>query len=330
MNINGIQFNVDLMTILSELRSQLSANGITRFYKMFDSGDDVMLCCPYHKDGQERRPSAGIRKSDGTLHCLACGKTVGLDEMIANCFGYSDPVWGYRWLVQNFSVVKVENRKEIVYDISRDKRPMKKQAESVPEEELDSYRYIHPYLYARGLTDEIIERFDIGYDKVTDSITFPVRYWGSVDFGKTMFIAKRNIKTKRFDLPKDREKPLYGLYEIWFDIQIRALVGSGINQVPEIYVCEGLFDCLRLWCNGKYAVAGFGCLYSEYQMSLLAGLPTRKLILAFDSDDAGRDGADRVRKAIKHKLITEVVIPKGYKDIGELSDEQIQNLSEVF
>ena len=33
----------------------------------------------------------------------------------------------------------------------------------------------------------------------------------------------------------------------------------------KVYVCEGLFDCLRLWCNGKYAVAGFGCLFNNYQ-----------------------------------------------------------------
>ena len=96
MNINGVPFDVELMDILRELKSQLSANGINLFYKMFDSGDDIMVCCPYHKDGQERRPSAGIRKSDGLLHCLACGTTVPLDEMIANCFEHIDPVWGYR------------------------------------------------------------------------------------------------------------------------------------------------------------------------------------------------------------------------------------------
>lgn len=326
MNINGVQLDVELMSILSELKSQLDANGINLFYKMFDSGDDVMVCCPYHKGGQERRPSAGIRKSDGLLHCLACGKTVGLDEMIANCFGRTDPVWGYRWLLQNFAVVKVENRKELNFDISRKKRPTRKQAESVSEEELDSYRYIHPYLYERGLTDEVIERFDIGYDKVTDSITFPVRDWRNTDFGKTMFIAKRQIKTKRFDLPKDREKPLYGLYEINQIIKSdRRIFGCQM-----IYVCEGLFDCLRLWSNNLPAVAGFGCLFSEYQMKLLAGAPTRKLILAFDNDKAGRDGAERVRQSVKHMLITEVILPPGRKDIGECTDEEIQNLKEVF
>ena len=95
-------------------------------------------------------------------------------------------------------------------------------------------------------------------------------------------------------------------------------------------MCEGLFDCLRLWCNGKYAVAGFGCLYSDYQLKLLEGLPTRKLILAFDNDKAGKDGADRVRRSIKNKIITEVVLPSGRKDIGECTDNELLNLVEVF
>jgi DNA primase len=330
MIINGIQFDVELMDILTELKSQLAENGVERFYKMFDSGDDIMVCCPYHKDGQERRPSAGIRKSDGLLHCLACGTTVGLDEMIANCFGRTDPIWGFRWLIQNFAIVKVENRKEITYDISREHTPIEKHADFVPDEELDIYRYTHPYLYQRGLTDEIIERFDLGYDRKTDSITFPIRQWHDSDFGKTLFIARRSIKTKRFDLPKDMEKPLYGLYEILFDLQIRELADSRHHQAEEIYVCEGLFDMLRLWCNRKYAVAGFGCLYSDYQIKLLAEVPTRKLVLAFDADKAGRDGAERVRQKIKNKIITEVILPPGRKDIGECTDEEIRDLSEVF
>lgn len=332
MNINGTPFECEIADIMHELRDQLAMNGINMFAKMFDSGDDYMVCCPWHKNGQERRPSCGIRKSDGTVHCFQCDKTTGIDEMIANCFGYNDPAWGYKWLVRNFATVKIEDRKEIQLDISRGHTAVAEQPESVSESELDVYRYTHPYLYERGLTDEIIERFDIGYDKTRDEITFPVRYWGSINFGQTMFIARRSVKTKRFDLPKDREKPLYGLYEIW-DLMTSDYM-SNKREIAvgfeEIYVCEGLFDCLRLWCNGKVAVAGFGCLFSEYQLKLLQGLPTRKLILALDNDKAGRDGADKIRRAVKNKLITQVIIPENKKDIGELSDEEIKSLNEVF
>ncbi len=338
MQINGILFNVDLIDILSELKTQLSINGVQRFAKMTDSGDDIMVCCPYHKGGQEKRPSAGIRKSDGMFHCLACGKTTSLDEMIANCFGKADPLWGYQWLTQNFLTVGVSNRETITLNLGRNNITDKdillgynnpdKHILVVSEQELDTYRYIHPYMYERGLNDSIIDLFDIGYDRHTDSITFPVKN----STGDCIFVARRNIHTKRFDIPKGIEKPLYGLYEsgifAWQQLgrgQSKKLVG-----IPEVYVCEGLFDCLRLWCNGKVAVAGFGCLFSDYQIKQLQDLPTRHLILALDNDEAGREATKKLRKAIKNKLITEVVIPKGKKDIGELTDEEIQHLDEVF
>ena len=320
MYIHGTQFNCEVSEVLNELKMQLSANGVHRFAKMFDSGDDLMVCCPYHKDGQERRPSAGIRKIDGKFHCMACGKTVDIDEMIANCFGYTDPVWGYRWLIQNFATVQVEERKEIVLNLSRTSQNAQNSLHFVSEEELDSYRYFHPYMRQRGLTERIIEVFDIGYDQKSDSITFPVR---DFETAKCLFVARRSVKYKRFDIPKGIEKPLYGLYELL------KLVQSGI-KVTEVYVCEGLFDCLRLWCRGKIALAGFGCLFSEYQIKQLENLPVRKLILALDSDKAGRDATAKLRKRIKNKLITEVVLPEGRKDIGECTDEEIDNLQEVW
>lgn len=324
MIIHGTQFNVSLQEILNELRDQLSANGVQRFSKMFDSGDNIMVQCPYHSNGQEHKPSAGIRKSDGFLNCLACGKKVTLDEMIANCFGYNDPVWGYRWLIQNFNTVEVEERKDIELDLDRNKKDMSSYTQFfIPESELDGYRYYHPYMRKRGLTDCVIEAFDIGYDKTTNSITFPVRGWEENNFGRCLFVAKRNVNYKRFDLPKNMEKPLYGLYEVYQNIKLGA-------DTTEIYVCEGLFDCLRMWCRGKIAVAGFGCLFSEYQIKLLQDLPTRKLILALDNDEAGRKATEKLRKRIKNKLVTEVILPKGKKDIGECTDEEIDNLLEVF
>lgn len=317
------------MDIVTTLKAELAENGVQRFAKVFDSGEDIMVQCPYHKDGQENRPSAGIRKSDGTFHCLACGETHSLDEMIANCLGYTDPIIGHKWLIRNFASVEVENRKPIELKFTRGKAQQQEIPSFVAEDELDKYRVYHPYMYKRGLTDEIIELFDIGYDEQTDSITFPVRYWGSVNFGKCLFVGRRQVSTKIFNIPKNMEKPLYGLYEVWLKCIERGFIHQ-IGYLDKIYVCEGLFDCLRLWCNGKYAVAGFGCLFSDYQVTLLQGLPTRKLVLALDNDKAGQDATKRLKKQIKNKLITQVILPDGRKDIGECTDEEIQNLQEVW
>lgn len=44
----------------------------------------------------------------------------------------------------------------------------------IDENKLLDFAYIHPYMYNRKLTDEVINKFKIGYDKETDSIVFPV------------------------------------------------------------------------------------------------------------------------------------------------------------
>lgn len=328
MQIDNLIISASANEILTELRTQLNINGIQLLNKTVDSGDDIMVQCPYHKAGQERRPSAGIRKSDGMFHCLACGETHSLPEVISHCFGSTDTTFGYKWLSKNFASAEVENREDISLDLERNDISNKSgvlgnRADNKPvcvsEVELDRYRYNHPYMYKRGLIDPIIEFFDIGFDKSTNSITFPVRNLS----GECLFVARRAIHEKIFNIPKNIEKPLYGLYEI--NQRKFSVVDCG-----KIYVCEGLFDCLRLWCNGKYAVAGFGCLFSDYQVKLLNNLPTRHLVLALDSDDAGRKAAKKLRKLIKNKLITEVVLPKGRKDIGECTNDEINNLEEIL
>lgn len=336
MQIGNVLINADLLSIMTELKRQLADAGINKFAKMFYSNDDLMICCPYHKDGQERRPSAGIRKSDGLFHCLACGETHSLQEVISYCLGYNDPLGkeGLKWLAKNFASAEVQNREEIKIDVRRNsigdssriihnsisshtrgERSGRTDNIYVTEKELDSYRYTHKYMYERGLTDDTIDLFDIGYDARTDSITFPVKD----STGNCIFVARRSIRSKHFNLPKGIDKPLYGLYECYSQ-----------SKLSEVYVCEGLFDCLRLWCNGKVAVAGFGCLFNALQIEQLKSLPTRKLILALDNDDAGRYGADRILRSVTNKIITKAVLPKHRKDIGECTDDEIQNLEEVF
>lgn len=338
MQIDGTIINADVLNIITVLKAELAKHNIYLLSKFFDSGDDVMVCCPYHKGGQERRPSAGIRKSDGMFHCFACGETHSLPEVISYCLGYKDTLKGYRWLIQHFANTEVQTRGSIEVHFSRNDISNKGDVLAnsnhnkhirIGEDELDKYRYTHPYLYRRGLTDKVIEQFDIGYDKATDSITFPVRDMN----GDCMFVARRSVKTKHFDIPKGITKPLYGMYEVSQQILIPRM--QGLHRYPiivpdNIYICEGLFDCLRLWCVGKYAVAGFGCLFNSYQIKQIQDLPGRTVVLALDNDDAGREANKRLRKLITNKIIKEVVLPPFRKDIGECTDEELNNLEVIL
>ena len=330
MRINDVDFNADLWDILTELQSQLRMNGINLLGQMKQSGHNIQVCCPYHN---ERRPSAGIDMRNGIFHCFACQEVRSLEEVIAYCFGHGDDMkFGWNWLLKNFLTISVEERKDIPLDLDRKALyNVNESKEYVSEEELDQYRYTHPYMYKRGLTDEVIELFDIGYDKNTNCITFPVRDIN----GNTLFIARRSVQTKFFNYPKDVEKPLYGLYEYMKLVNTRFFGGRHCGKteftkrINEVIVCESMLDALSFWTVGKYAVALNG-LGNELQFKQLRDLPCRELILCTDMDEKGLQARERIRKKVTNKLITEYFLPKGRKDANECTKEELKELKEVF
>lgn len=345
MEINGVIFNASCEDILMELQRQLAINRIPLLQKTRDSGNDIMCQCPFHGNGQERKPSAGIRKSDGMFHCFACDKVASLSELISYCFGKTTDIlgtFGWSWLLKNFASIQVEERKDVEIDLERNNIPNKVSAKSnrldntnstqssfVTEEELDKYRYYHSYWTKRGITDDyIIELFDLGYDKETDCITFPVR-----DIkGNCLFVARRNVKTKFFNYPRGVEKPLYGLYEFYKVLADRKrILKPEVVNPTEVIVCESMIDCILLCQGGHFALALNG-LGNALQFKQLRELPCRHLILATDNDEAGLRARDRIRKEVPNKLITEIDFPKRIKDVGECSKEQIRDILkwEVF
>ena len=287
MEVNNHVILDDTQDILIELRKQLELNGVKRFAKFIDSGNNIQTNCPFHKEGQERKPSFGINKKTGECHCFGCGWSGTLSEMISNCFGKDDfGDYGNKWLIRNFLSVAVESRPDIDVDFCRRKKITSETKKYISEQELDSYRYTHPYMYKRKLTDEIIDLFDIGYDKNTECITFPNRDIN----GNCLFIARRSVKTKFFNYPQDVEKPVYGLYEC--NICAKTIK----NWFPdEIIICESMIDALTCWVYGKYAVAlnGTG---NENQFKTLRNMPNRKFILATDMDEAGLKARERIRQ----------------------------------
>lgn len=333
MIINDITFNTELSDVLSTLREELVSSGINLLERTKETPTDIMVSCPYHNGGQERKPSAGIRKTDGMFHCFACGETHSLQEVISHCFGHEDALgsFGWSWLLKTFVSVSVEDRPLVTFDISRGSKGSV-DSKYVSEDELDSYRYTHPYMYKRKLTDEVIELFDIGYDTKTQCITFPVR-----DItGKTLFVARRSVNTKFFNYPSGAEKPVYGLYELnslgenWSVTTTDGEEHTGVKYPDEIIICESMLDALTCWVYGKYAVALNG-LGNDLQFSQLLRMPTRKFILATDMDKAGLQARDRIRYHLKDRMVTEYVWDVNVaKDINDMSKEFFDNLEEVF
>lgn len=291
--------------IINVLRSELAQKGMKRFSMIRHNGENLQTSCPFHKGGQERKPSFGINGEKDKCHCFACGWSGSIEEMISEIFGYMDDgKYGKRWLIKRFNSIEIETRQNIMEGFNgRSNIHTCNTTAFISDEELEKYRYIHPYMYQRGLTDEIIERFDIGYDREREEITFPVADLS----GTVRFIAGRSVKNKFFRLPKSLDKPVYLGYEFV----------SGRYKVA--YITESFLNCLTCWKYGKPAMALIGT-GNEKQYEILNKLPVRTYILAFDPDEAGRKATERFKKHIHGKIIQELQYPDN-RDINDLQEE---------
>lgn len=315
LKINDTLYELNLIDIIRELKLQLEINEIYLFNQIKELPDDLMVSCPFHKNGQERKASCGIRKEDGWVHCFSCGESCSLEQMISRCFNVNDfGQYGLNWLKNNFLGDILADRK-LYINIDRKSVKIDSNKNYIDEKELVNYRYIHPYMYERKMTDEVIEIFDIGYDKNTNCITFPIRDKN----GNCLFVARRSVNSKWFNYPNNVEKPIYGIYELY-----------QLKEFPkEIYICESMIDAITLWTHKKYAVALNG-LGTQYQFKQLNDLPCRKFILATDNDEAGKKARIRLKNAIHNQIITEIKIPNGKKDINDCTYEEIENFLEIF
>lgn len=330
---------VDISTILKIL----SQFNLIRLANV--SGNYQQVYCPIHSGGQERRPSCGILLHDeyrngslypaGFCHCFACGYAQPLQVMLQDILkSKSITTSALDWLKQNVPGFEVDDivdsllpddlthaldAKYAVNYIQSLTQPAAPQY--VSEEELAKYRYTVPYMYDRGLTDELISQFDIGVDMTylpegkkqpVPCITFPVR-----DIqGHTLFIVRRSIKNKFFYIPSNVTKPVYG-----------------IDQIPSncrtLLIVESCFNALTAWKYGQPAVALLGT-GNSYQINQLRHLGISSYILGFDPDEAGRRATNKLKHALKDVAIVWAYegIPEG-KDINDLSEEEFKSLKLV-
>lgn len=305
--------DAEVITILEEVkRYRMERDGKIILKDINETGNNVMVTCPFHKDGNERKPSCGVSTIEtpdtpaGTVHCFTCGKNMQFDRFISYLLGVEDGgSTGRQWLIEHFDVSYTRNLNVM---LSRGGRKSGETYNIVQENQLQQYRYYHPYMYKRGLTDEIIERYDIGYDKINDMITFPVR-----DIqGRCLFLAKRSVKGKFFILPQGKNKPLYGVYELDY-------------SKSDIYIVESFFNALTLakWGYNAIAMMGTG---SNYQYKLINELPFRTIHLCLDGDMAGRHGTEKLLKIIKNGvLVYNHVLPDG-KDVNDLTEDEFNQL----
>jgi DNA primase len=176
---------------------------------------------------------------------------------------------------------------------------------------LDSPRAVR-YYQGRSITKTSVQKFSLGYSEKQDMVTIPVH---SPD-GMCVGFVGRSVEGKEFKntpgLPKS--KVLFNLHRV--------------KTSRSVYVVESSFDAIRLDQVGFPAVATLGSNVSNIQIELLQKYFNDIIIIA-DNDEAGGNMKDRLVEKIGSR-VSVIKLDKKYKDIGDMDDESIKNLSFEF
>lgn len=316
--------------IIAEVRSRNDILDVVGSYvKMTKKGNNYWGLCPFHN---EHTPSFSVNRNKQIFHCFGC--TAG-GNVISFIMKYENLTFQ--------EAVKVLADRAGMQLPEREATQEEKQRQSRRARLLEVnkeaatffYRCLRSphgekgmkYLTGRGLTEETMKNFGLGYagvngrevvdylrskgfsdDEIRDSglasssekygLTSP--YWNRVMFpimdanhrvigfgGRVMGDAKPKYLNSPETDIFDKRRNLYGF------------VFARNSRAGHYILCEGYMDVIAMHQAGfTQAVASLGTAFTEEQAKLLSRY-TKKILLAYDSDGAGIKAALRALGILK-------------------------------
>lgn len=356
VTIEGIVVLSDIATMVNDLKYDLQRQEINllRDVRDKDHAKDVLITCPIHNNGQERKPSCGITKKDvvrngkqyptGTVHCFTCGYTADFFEFVARCFGSFDKNFGKRYILQKYNTMAVESRPTIQLNFQRESLG------SIPynyidENILNDYKYVCDYLFQRKFEERTIYFYEYGYNPAKDTITIPVRdHKGGLVFVKQRFIDPPPNMGKYLNqsgIPKQ-----HILYGFWNVLQLIQAIQNGTcenKKLEENYkkygiiLTEGEFNASYLFQNGYPAVSLLGRILFEdttrkhiMQKELLLRYGIRNLVIWMDLDEYGLEARTNIinqtYKDFRVRIPNQEDFPQ-YNDANDYTPEEIDQVN---
>jgi DNA primase len=168
------------------------------------------------------------------------------------------------------------------------------------------------YFAGRSVTEQSVKKFALGFSEKQDMVTIPVQAPDGMSIG---FVG-RSIEGKEFKntpgMPKS--KLLFNLHRV--------------KTADRVYVVESSFDAIRLDQVGFPAVATLGSNVSNIQIELLKKYFNNIIVIA-DNDEAGGNMKSKIIEKLGSR-VSVITLEKQYKDIGDMTDEDIAKLDVAF
>lgn len=268
---------------------------------------DFIVFCPFHNN--YRTPAGEVSKERGTFFCFSCQTSKSLVEFVMFVTQKS--------YFESLRFIESSSTESDIVDVID--KALVKEPEWKPFDEilirrlhaqaLDSPRAMR-YYEGRRISENSVNKFLLGYSDNQDMVIIPMHNTdGSVLVG---FVA-RSVEGKDFkntpNLPKSRI--LFNLHRV--------------KKYDAVYVVESSFDAIRLDQNGIPAVATLGANVSKNQIELLTKNFNNVIVIG-DNDDAGKGMKEKILDRLGSRA-TLITIPSRFKDIGDMTDEDIQKLN---
>jgi DNA primase len=270
---------------------------------------DYILFCPFHPN--HRTPAGEVDKFKGTFFCFSCHKVADLVELVMHTTA--------RTYFESVRFIKSKEQASNIEDeISKTlvQKPEYVQFDEIlikrlAAQGLESPRAVR-YFAGRQITQESMKKFGLGFSEKQDMVTVPVHSPSGMPVG---FVG-RSVEGKEFKntpgLPK--AKILFNLHRV--------------KTADTVYVVESSFDAIRLDQCGISAVATLGANVSNTQIDLLQKYFNNIIVIA-DNDEAGGNMKTRIQEKLGSR-VSVIQLNKEYKDIGDMSDEDIKKLEISF
>jgi DNA primase len=270
---------------------------------------DFIIFCPFHNN--HRSPAGEIDKKSGIFYCFSCHKTSDLVEfvMFTSSRTYFESV---RFIKSKEQETDLEQEMTRQLHVKQDYVPYDElQVKRLHQQAMESPRAT-TYFNGRKINQDSMIKFGLGFSENKDMVTVPVHSPDGILLG---FVG-RSIEGKEFlntpGLPKG--KTLFNI--------------NRVKTAEQVYVVESSFDAIRLDQVGLSAVATLGANVSGMQIELLQKYFNNIIVIA-DNDEAGGNMKNRLLEKLGSR-VSVVQLDNKYKDIGDMSDEDIKSLDFKF
>lgn len=345
--------------IIEEVRSKNDiVDVISSYVKLQKKGSSYFGLCPFHN---EKSPSFSVSREKQMYYCFGCGAGGNVFTFLMEYENYSFQE-ALKYLADRAGVDLPEAEYSKEARERADQKAILLEINKVAAQyfyvQLKSPQGAHAlsYLKDRGLSDEMIHSFGLGYsnkysndlyqylkskgyrdelivkaglvtvderygasDKFWNRVMFPIMDSNSrvIGFGgRVMGDAKPKYLNSPETMIFDKSRNLYGLNR------------ARSSRKPYFLLCEGYMDVISLHQAGfSNAVASLGTALTPGHAALIKRY-VKEVYLTYDSDEAGTKAALRAMPILKDVGITARIIRmEPYKD----PDEFIKNLgAEAF